>query len=310
MAYLVLKHIEVANANAISGMTWGFPAVSHFLGFTHALSRKAQQRDYPLTLHGCGIVCHQHQVHCYRDTPYDPYGFALTRNPLTKEGKTAPIVEEGRMHLSVSLIIECEGLNTACEETQQAQLDDIKQLALQHKLAGGMITDISDCYLFDEANHKRALRKLLPGFVLADASHCLSELNAGDPNNALQHWLDFSALKHACEVSRDDEGEETIDWQRVTNPFGGYLVPVQIGYKKIAPTLAPGEVANVRDTQSPVSFVESVYSVAEWIGSPSRIDSLTDIIWKYDYNDPFYVCHTATVVEAELVSDDDIEFDF
>nr|WP_279457763.1 type I-F CRISPR-associated protein Csy2 [Aeromonas veronii] len=34
--------------------------------------------------------------------------FALTRNPLTKEGKTAPFNEEGRVHLDISLLIECD----------------------------------------------------------------------------------------------------------------------------------------------------------------------------------------------------------
>ncbi|WP_087018365.1 type I-F CRISPR-associated protein Csy2 [Thaumasiovibrio subtropicus] len=310
MDYLVLKHIAIANANAIAGMTWGFPAVSHFLGFTHALSRKAQQSEHALQLHGCAIICHQHQVHCHRDTPYEPYGFALTRNPLTKEGKTAPIVEEGRMHLTVSLIIECEGLNTASEETCQTQLAYIQQLAQQHKLAGGVITDIAACYLFDDANHKRALRQLLPGFILANASHHLATLNASSPNNALQHWLDFSAIKHACEITQDADGNDTVEWNRVEKPFPGYLVPVQIGYKKIAPTLPAGEVANVRDTQSPVSFVESVYSVAEWIGSPSRIAHLNEVVWRYQYHDPFYVCHTASTTQRSMTSDEAVEFDF
>ena len=38
--YLVLSHIDTQNANSIAGLTWGFPAITQFLGFTHALSRK------------------------------------------------------------------------------------------------------------------------------------------------------------------------------------------------------------------------------------------------------------------------------
>lgn len=310
MDYLVLKHIQISNANAISGITWGFPAISHFLGFTHALSRKAKNSVHPLTLNGCGVICHQHQVHCYRDSPYEPYGFALTRNPLTKEGKTAPIVEEGRMHITVSLIIECEGLNQSCAQTKAEQLSNVKQLALQHKLAGGRITDIAGCYPLEAEHHKRELRKLLPGFVLADASHHLRELNASVPGNALKHWLDFSALKHACKVTSNADEEEQVTWERVAKPFSGYFVPVQIGYKKIAPTFNAGEVNNVRDDKSPVSFVESVYSVAEWIGSPSRIQNISDVIWKHHYHDPFYVCHTQSVIATQLSSKDELEDDF
>ena len=215
------------------------------------------------------------------------------------------------MHLTVSLIIECDGLNTASDESKDKQLIYIKQLAQQHKLAGGVITEIGACYQLDPAHYKRELRKLLPGFVLTDASQCLAELNNSDPNNALQHWLDFSALKYVCDVIESENGEEQVNWQRVVaKPYTGYLVPVQIGYKKIAATFAAGEVSNVRDSQSPVSFVESVYSVAEWIGSPSRVNSLSDIIWQYRYNDPFYVCHTASVVATQFMSVDDYDDDF
>lgn len=58
---IVLPRIQVENANAISGLTYGFPAITHFLGFTHALSRKVQQ-SHGVTLTGCGVVCHQHQI--------------------------------------------------------------------------------------------------------------------------------------------------------------------------------------------------------------------------------------------------------
>lgn len=46
---LLLRHLKVENANAISGLTYGFPAISHFLGFTHALSRRLEQ-EHGLTL--------------------------------------------------------------------------------------------------------------------------------------------------------------------------------------------------------------------------------------------------------------------
>lgn len=40
---ILLRRLRVENANAIAGVTWGFPAITHFLGFTHALSRKLTQ---------------------------------------------------------------------------------------------------------------------------------------------------------------------------------------------------------------------------------------------------------------------------
>src|SRR5690554_6212642 len=111
---LSIKNIKVENANAIAGLTYGFPAVSNFLGFTHALSR-ALNKKLGLSLGGCAIICHQHRVQAYQPAGWGDYVFALTRNPLTKEGNTQPFNEEGRMHMEVSLLIECDFHTRAIE---------------------------------------------------------------------------------------------------------------------------------------------------------------------------------------------------
>ncbi|PCS22594.1 hypothetical protein BTN49_1820 [Candidatus Enterovibrio escicola] len=56
-------------------------------------------------------------------------------------------------------------------------------------------------------------------------------------------------------------------------------MPIQIGYKKIAPTYGKGDVANARYNDPPVSFVEAIYSVGEWVGSPSRLESMQQALW-------------------------------
>lgn len=328
MDYLVLKNIQVSNANAISGFTWGFPAVSHFLGYVHALSRKTQQSEYGFTLGACAIVCHQHQVHAYRDNPYEPFAFALTRNPLTKEGNTAPIVEEGRMHLTVSLVIECEGIDRVTEQSELAQLEFIKGLAERHKLAGGRISAIGKCY-FSKEKDTSILRRLLPGFVLIDRSDYLAQSpildkdgedkNKPQQSAALQNWLDFSALKYRAtneplsikeEKNEQDKENLNVNWAQIRSPFEGFLVPLQIGYKKIAPTYNPGEVAHARDNETPVSFVEAIYSVGEWIGSPSRLDSIEQALWQHHYASPYYVCHTQSRLAADVEPHDiDDNFD-
>ncbi|WP_205620248.1 type I-F CRISPR-associated protein Csy2 [Salinivibrio socompensis] len=60
--YLLLKHIEVQNANAIAGLTYGFPAITHFLGFAHALSRQLPDA-LGLRLGGVTVVSHKNNVH-------------------------------------------------------------------------------------------------------------------------------------------------------------------------------------------------------------------------------------------------------
>lgn len=313
MNYLVLKEIHIENANAISGFTYGFPAVTHFLGFVHALSRKAQRSEFGFSMGACAIICHDHQVQAYRENPYEPYGFALTRNPLTKEGKTAPIVEEGRMHLTVSLVIECEGLDRFTDEKEKAQCQFVKELAHTHKLAGGRINMIKACYIDTTDCHKKLLRKLLPGFILADRSAYLAQINTEKPQTPLHNWLDFISLRFiatdkvlAGEEEKNIEPQK-VEWQKQTHGFEGYLVPLQVGYKKIANTFEAGEVVNARDNTSPFSFVESVHSIGEWIGSPSKINSLQEVLWQYSYQDPYYLCQTQSQLDDnddEFIEDD------
>ncbi|MEZ8196855.1 type I-F CRISPR-associated protein Csy2 [Vibrio cortegadensis] len=294
--YLILKNLRISNANAIAGFTYGFPAVTHFLGYVHALSRKLQQ-SHGIRLDDVGIMCHQHQVHAYRENQYEPYSFALTRNPLTKEGKTAPINEEGRMHLTVSLVIKASGINIVSEQIRDEQCAAIKALAERHKLAGGRITSIDSCELAKSDCHKAILRRLLPGFVLRERSDLLAEKNE-QSGSSLGNWLDFSALKFSAtdEPLSDSDESGKVKWEKVAKPKG-YLVPIQIGYKQIAPTYSAGEVANVRDNQTPVSFVEPVHSIGEWVGAPSKLESLQEIMWQYNYHAPFYVCSTQQASE-------------
>ncbi|WP_279147238.1 type I-F CRISPR-associated protein Csy2 [Photobacterium carnosum] len=84
MSLFIIKNMHIEGANAIAGFTYGFPAITQFLGFVHALSRKVEPQ-HGISFDGCAVMCHQHQVHAYRGSDWDDYGFALTRNPLAKD---------------------------------------------------------------------------------------------------------------------------------------------------------------------------------------------------------------------------------
>ena len=104
--YLVFKHIKIQAANAISGpLSYGFPAISGFVGAIHALSRKLNGQA---TLNGVMIACHNYELQAYQATPFSDRTFVQTRNPLKKNGETAPIIEEGKVHLEVSLVVELQ----------------------------------------------------------------------------------------------------------------------------------------------------------------------------------------------------------
>ncbi|MGD9945940.1 MAG: type I-F CRISPR-associated protein Csy2, partial [Burkholderiaceae bacterium] len=59
---LIVPHIRIQNANALSSqMTWGFPAISAFIGAMHALQRRLAGR-HALLFDGIGVICHDFQA--------------------------------------------------------------------------------------------------------------------------------------------------------------------------------------------------------------------------------------------------------
>lgn len=321
---LILRNVRVENANAIAGHTWGFPAVTHFLGYIHALSRLLQQGKGK-TLGGCAIVCHQHQVQACQPGGYGDYVFSLTRNPLTKAGNTPAFVEEGRMNLEVSLIIACDfgtyDLNMDGDEARGVSLfcDYVQQLALTRKLAGGSITSIravefeplSTASQDREKQTRKLLLSLLPGFVLTDRSQLLQEhmdsLKAkGSDVELLDVWLEFFSLRFGAvqtESIEDNEASladtETLAnevgksdkaiWRQLPKPGLGWLVPLVVGYKGISPLYENGEVARTRDSETPFRFVELVYGIGQW-QSPHRCQSIDQLLWHYHQEDDWYLC--------------------
>ncbi|SHO57297.1 type I-F CRISPR-associated protein Csy1 [Vibrio quintilis] len=300
--YLVLKRIQVTQANAVGGLTYGFPAITHFLGYVHALSRKLSAA-HGITLSATSVVCHHHQIHAYRAAGYEPYIFAQTRNPLTHEGKTAPINEEGKMNMTVSLVIRAQGLNLINDEQHRDQCKAIQQLAERHRLAGGKITSIDGCYITTHHEPVKVFRPLMPGTILVDRAPLLAT-EAPDPTQTLKRWLKVSSLTYVSkQVPVKENSEETqIDWQQI-DKNKGWLVPFMVGYKQISPLYPAGEVANMRDLNTPVSFVEPIHSIAEWIRRPSRIETLGSVMWCYHDDAPFYACRSE---QAQTLSSDDL----
>lgn len=297
---ILLRHIRVENANAVAGLTYGFPAITHFLGYAHALSRRLTE-THGLQIEGCVVVNHKHQIHAH--TSGRDYQFALTRNPLTRDAKTAAFNEEGRMHLTVSLLLECHGEIPNGEYGQRDLAEHLSQVCPTLRLAGGIIVDIAAISVMAMPASSKEMRRLqwqlMPGFVLRDRSAWLGEhhqrLLENTPNaTLLDAWLDFAALKMQAETP--EEGEihegESARWQYVPKPNPGYLVPVMIGYQRISPLYAPGVVANARDANTPFTFTEAVYGVGEWCGL-HRIQSLEEIFWRYRTTETGYYCQGA-----------------
>ncbi len=294
---LILPHVQVQNANAISGpFSWGFPAPSAFTGFVHALSRRLSANGLTeLQLGGVGVVCH-----AFDPLVSDGYikSFRLTRNPVDASGKPPAFVEEGRAHMNVSLVIDLrgEGLLDHDEDTLPALARQIAALARTQRLAGGSILEptvpASDPYVISLAGNaedrqrqwRRLRRRLLPGFALVARDDLLQQRldtlrqkqAAATPLDAL---LDLTSLNFDCQITQTDDGTETAHWN--IRPRGGWLVPVPIGYSAISPLYPPGEVRNSRDPDLPFRFVESIYSLGQWL-SPHRIHEPQQLLWRHD----------------------------
>ncbi|MFL7864668.1 type I-F CRISPR-associated protein Csy2 [Vibrio cincinnatiensis] len=372
--YLLLNRIKVQNANAVAGFTWGFPAITHFLGFTHNLSRKLARSKYQgVSLKGCAVVAHEHHVHTfgkYNDRFLQSKTPAYLLGDVNKvvQGGAPSIVEEGKMNMTVSLVIEFDGF--IGREVGEL-LSWVKRQCLMQRLAGGSILTIGDVKLLDGNNQQdifKLKRVLLPGFVLMDRSNYLAEhyqncLSKNSEAEQLDAWLDFIVLKQQARpistliskhlqgmddstlydiwlehleqpysnnipqelyeyFSKLEESKKTklllkqweeymnptgktdADWQYLSKPKVGYLVPIMTGYKAISSVYDNCDIANTRDSETPVCFVEAVHSVGEWLGV-NRLKNGEDIascLWTYQYDDGWYLCQQ--IIQKEIEESD------
>ncbi|MDP2833235.1 MAG: type I-F CRISPR-associated protein Csy2 [Pseudomonadota bacterium] len=343
---LVLPHLRVQNANAISSpLTWGFPSPTAFLGFVHALERRLSEQ-FGQEFGGVGIICHGFEAQTFKPNRRQHLVFAQSRNPVylkkdaakfIAEGTPPAIIEEGRAHLEVSLVIAVRG---GFEEAREEQdfADAAYQTALGMRLAGGSVLPTLGhrapkpqwlpwpAVVADQRSaFARLRRRLLPGFALVHRPDLLAERlerlkaeSAGAAVSVLDALLDLSRLNHlpatlppepqvegepqAELAATPDQPPPKVEWQVEKRP--GWLVPLPIGYAGISPLYPPGIVENVRDGATPFRFVESLYSLGQWIG-PHRLMELQQLLWhtEADPDAGLYHCvnrYSDTLAASEL----------
>src|SRR5690554_273604 len=213
--YLLIERKKIQNANAVSGFTWGFPAITHFLGFSHNLSRKLELSSdlSNINLAGCAVIAHEQHIHAYKDGSNTRFSqnkinHYLSSTTPANMRKTPPVIEEAKMNMTVSLLIPVEGYLGGLEEELIRFINDASQT---QRLAGGTVLSIKNIELIDladEENQRSLRRKLLPGFVLQDRSAYLAEhftkLQEANPEaELLDAWFDFVALKQVARPECD-----------------------------------------------------------------------------------------------------------
>lgn len=311
-ALLELPRLRVQNANAISSpLTWGFPAITAFTGFMTALARRLGP-DAGMALQGVGVICHGFEAQVTQGGY--TRSFALTRNPVLQDGSTAAIVEEGRVHLDITLVLQAELAHRYLDDSARAALAaHIGTLVADMRLAGGSVMPPLPgqfqrpprprlSLLAGQADtrasqFKRMRRRWLPGFALVLRDDLLqahwAELQTRQPQaTLLDAWLDLSRINHRAtrkEATEPAGAPDPADWATDSRP--GWLVPMPVGFAALSGLHAPGSVAGVRDPAVPFRFVESVYSIGQWI-SPHRLQDTHDLLWhtSHDTASGLYRC--------------------
>lgn len=294
---ILLPHLQVQNANAFSSpFTIGFPAMTAWLGATHALQRKLNAENIGVNFSAVGVVVHQFDLQTHKGPGDFVHSIIGTGNPLEpKTEKDKPkgnavrpsFIEEPRCHLEASLVIEYQGIEA---QDEQPMLDRLHHFLLgSMKLAGG---DILNCkppeILRDFQTTKR---RLMPGYALTERRD-LIQAAMEQGQDAMDAMLDYLAIHHTC-TKADVNGDEHIHWQRqrkTTGPDGhtGWIVPIATGFHGINEL---GEALNQRDPETLHCFAESVVTLGEF-KMPYRLESPEDLLWYYQVEpeNNLYLC--------------------
>jgi CRISPR-associated protein Csy2 len=156
---------------------------------------------------------------------------------------------------------------------------------------------------------RRLSRRWLPGFALVSRDDLLqarrAELQLTMPDaTLLDAWLDLVRLNHRA-VCQETVNEKTggtleaVEW--VTDSRPGWIVPIPVGFAALSELHDPGTVAGARDPNLPFRFVESVYSIGQWI-SPHRLTNISDLLWEpfHDLTSGLYRCVNAYQIPSSF----------
>jgi len=284
---LLLPHIQVHNANALSSpFTIGFPAMTAWLGATHALQRKLNQNAFKtLKFNAIAVISHACDVQTHRGDSDFVHSIIGTGNPLDKSGARSAFIEEARCHLDISLLIEYSGIDKEDEETILRKINHL--LHAQMKIAGGDILNFKPPLFFrltdgNDTDLRQLTRKIMPGYALIERRDLM--INAMEQGkDALDALIDYLSIHHNCE--QDEKGE--ITWISHRKSMG-WVIPIATGFHGLTDL---GQAKNQRDVDTPHRFAESVVTLGEF-KMPHQIHSINEILWQYQFDGEknLYLC--------------------
>ncbi|WP_333875543.1 type I-F CRISPR-associated protein Csy2 [Methylobacter sp.] len=311
--FLIIPRLQIHNANALSSpYTIGFPAMTAWLGGVHALQRKLNGGQFDeLVFTRAAVACHSIDLQTHKGRGDYVHSIIGTGNPLDKNGERPSFIEEARCHLTVSLVIEYQGVDADDYDTFLAAIET--QLNTL-KLAGGDILGFNKPELLKvgaNADLAKLTRKLMPSYVLKERRDLMIEAmqNQGDNIDAIDALLDYLTVQHrseadeanAVELSSEEPSPKGEGWVRgnqkadkvrqtewtAKRKTAGWIVPIATGFHGIS---ALGKAENQRDPDTPHRFAESLVTLGEFV-MPYRIKRLDDLLWhsRYDAENNLYL---------------------
>ena len=281
--YILISELAIHNANAMSStITIGVPAMTAWLGAVHALERKINKSyEFEGVQFPCTTVSYlKTDLQVYKGPGDYANSIIGTANPLDDKGKRASFIEEPRIHLKVSLLIETEGLVGDCEDKF---IEIFSKELYESKFAGGDVMDFERVRLVysngDVHDTRKIVSMLMPGFVVVERKDLLLDNSDED---ALEQLLNYLAVYN----TKEQHGGNA-EWIK-SKKESGWLVPIAVGFKRISEI---GKIKGQRDKSKNHCFVEPVVTIGEF-KMAYRFESIDDMMWHYEYkeNEKLYLC--------------------
>lgn len=287
-AYLLISKAEIHNANAMSStLTIGVPAMTAWLGAAHALERSitAQNGLQAVRIPKIAVSYHQTDLQVYRGRRNLENFVISTSNPLKANSDRPSFIPTPRIHLTVSLLMEVEGINI---DTEDIFKHAVKKQVLRMKFAGGDLLKFDAIRILytdeeDERSERNVIVALMPGSVIIERRDLLLGDEESNEDN-LDSLLQYLAIQN--EAKLDDDGK-VLEWEQ-HKKAPGWLVPIAVGFKGLSPL---GKVKNQRNSKMPHRFVEPVVTLGEF-KMPYRFTDIDEMMWHYEYEEEqqLYLC--------------------
>ncbi|MFI3256561.1 MAG: type I-F CRISPR-associated protein Csy2, partial [Psittacicella sp.] len=232
--------------------------------------------------------------------------FNQERRPLKIDGKktkSSPIIEDGKCDLNVSFIVEIlSNSGIISRELKNLINTHAREWIHSKRISGGNVVSYNPyttkeevdgvvkfhandlSIVYDDAQLDLAIQKISPFYkILKDESKTFEKIYKNEHLKENYKDLDSEEIKldtflKICSIKnlsfKDDTTSESIK--------EGWMCPIPVGFQAISKNFYNSPYS--RNSNYPMNFVESIYSVASWIfpNPNSTKYDFTQMFWRYD----------------------------